>query len=91
MSKQMLHENSREMDVIWNAVCSNNIAVVQDYVRHGKDLNRRYKAFGKKHSLIMGALRNRNYDMVRYLMNNGGTITQEEGTDILLEFMRIVN
>ena len=79
---QYIIDVKSEEDMIenmWTAVCCNDIIYVQNaYNKHLIEPGKRYKAFGKDHSLIMGALRNNNYDMADLLKSFGETIRKDE-------------
>ena len=64
---------------LWTDVCSNKLDKVKTYFeKHPNLLNRRYNRFGNEHSLIMGALRNQNIEMVKLLQDLGETILDNE-------------
>ena len=64
---------------LWIAACSGDIdTLCNHFFEYPQSVNKRYKAFGREHSLIMGAYRNGNYDVVDYLISIGETITDEE-------------
>lgn len=71
-----------DFDLMWKYVCNGEINNVKRYYSQGWEVNKRYTAFGKNHSLIAGAYRNKQHGMVDYLMNIGETITDEERTEI---------
>ena len=67
-----------ELENLWTAVCCNDLNYIKKYYTNGGESNRRYNKFNNDNSLIMGALRNKNYDMVEILKQNGETILKEE-------------
>lgn len=77
-------------EYLWDAVCNNRFKVVKNYFESGKEPNKRYPRFGKMHSLIMGALRNGNKDMVELLQSYGETVLPEE-QDEYDEIMKHIN
>ena len=63
----------------WVAACSGDIDTLRNHFsEYPQTINKRYRAFGREHSLIMGAYRNGNYNVVDYLISIGETITDEE-------------
>lgn len=42
-------------ELMWKYVCNGEINNVKKYYSQGREVNKRYKAFGKNHSLIAGA------------------------------------
>ena len=67
-----------ELENLWIAVCCNDIEFMKNYYANGGTPNKRYKKFNYDNSLIMGALRNKNYDMVDLLIRNGETLVAGE-------------
>lgn len=67
-----------ELDNLWTAVCCNDIEYIKNYYENGGTPNKRYNSFGDNHSLIMGALRNKNYNMADLLIRNGETLVAGE-------------
>lgn len=71
-----------EVDIVeamWTAVCNDDRNFVKN--AYNKDLikpNTRYESGNGKHSFIMGALRNRNYEMVDLLKSFGERILKVE-------------
>lgn len=74
---------------LFGLACSGNIEALEDYWNKQGDLNVTYERFGNKHSLIMGAFRNQQYDTVTWLKNHGCRLTDEEQKEIDIEYMRI--
>ena len=72
---------SKGMEGIWGAVCGTETpgrkAFIDKYFTNHKP-NRRYHRFDADNSLIMGALRNRNYNTVKQLMSYGETVLDDE-------------
>lgn len=72
-------DNETPFENLWSAVCNNIQWYVKNYFnKHLGEPNQRYDRFGYKNSLIMGALRNNNYDMVNLLKSFGETILVDE-------------
>ena len=67
-----------ELENLWIAVCCNDIEFMKNYYANGGKPNERYNKFNNDNSLIMGALRNKNYDMVELLKQNGETLLVDE-------------
>ena len=67
-----------ELENLWIAVCCNDIEFMKNYYDNGGTPNKRYNKFNNDNSLIMGALRNKNYDMVELLKQNGETLLVDE-------------
>ena len=66
-------------EYLWSDVCSNRLDKVKAYFeRPNAQVNRRYNRFNMEHSLIMGALRNGNLEMVDLLKSFGETILDNE-------------
>ena len=63
---------------IWSAVCSGDIDTLEKLSIHWKGKKVILLGFGIKHSLIMGALRNKEYETVRYLIKNGEQLLSHE-------------
>lgn len=74
---------------LFGLACSGNIKALEDYWNGEGSLNVTYERFGKKHSLIMGAFRNQQYDTANWLRNHGCRLTDEEQEEINLEYYRI--
>lgn len=67
-----------ELENLWTAVCCNDLKYMKEYYANGGEPNKRYSKFEHDNSLIMGALRNKNYDMVELLKENRETILKDE-------------
>lgn len=63
-----------EIKNLWTAVCNNDIEFMKDYYEKGGMPNKRYN----KNSLIIGALKNKNYDMVELLKQKGELLLGSE-------------
>ena len=74
---------------LWEYACNGDIEKLKKYYSEHNEINRRYCRFNKEHSLIMGALRNNQFETVEYLISVGETITDEEKEQILIELKRI--
>ena len=74
---------------LWEYACNGDIEKLKKYYSEHNEINRRYCRFNKEHSLIMGALRNNQFETVEYLISVGETITDEEKEQILTELKRI--
>jgi hypothetical protein len=72
------------IEKLWEYTCSGENEKLQEYYNNGGETNRRYKAFGKFHSLIAGAYRNGNTETVLLLIDNGETILESEKEEIKL-------
>lgn len=70
------------MDKIWSAACNGKIEVLSKYFNNGGEINKKYFKLGKNHSLIMGALRNCQYDTAKFLYNQGERIAVDEVSEI---------
>ena len=74
---------------LWEYACNGDIEKLKKYYSEHNEINRRYCRFNKEHSLIMGALRNNQFETVEYLISVRETITNEEKEQILTELKRI--
>ena len=63
---------------LFSYACNGNIKALKNYYDKGGKPNRRMHRFNTEASLIMGALRNHQFDTVKFLMANGEKITEEE-------------
>lgn len=66
------------MEELWTAVCSGDLPAVTEYFENGGEVNNRYFRFDEDHSLIMGAVRNGQVEMVRLLRSYGEEIAPYE-------------
>lgn len=69
---------NKKLDNLWKYACTGNINALKKYYNSGGKVNQKIEAFGFTHSLIMGALRNKEYDTVKYLQSVGETILPSE-------------
>ena len=75
------------IDELWEKVCSGedeDIEFIREYARNGGDLDARYHQFGREHSLLLAAIRNRNIEMADLLLRLGATPTVAEGRDLAM-------
>lgn len=77
-------------DQIWTAVCSGDIRTLDILKKHWENKNITHLAFGIEHSLIMGALRNKEYSTVIYLKKHGETVLPYETGELLNDFTEIL-
>ena len=82
--------NDSITEKLWTAVCCGEIETLKDYYQNGGEVGRTYKKFGKSHSLIAGAYRTGNYDIVHYLLEVGEKLEKDE-TDINLKDMYMLD
>lgn len=68
--------------ILWMYACNHQLEKLKKYYENGGEKNRRFIKFGKEHSLIMGAYRTQDYEIVEYLLSVGETITPEEEKEI---------
>lgn len=66
------------LELAWDAACRGKIDRLKMLYDKGFKPNQRYKAFNRVHSLIMGALRNGEFDTVDFLKSQGETIRKDE-------------
>lgn len=74
---------------VFSYACSGNLSAIIEYYLQGGDLNVTYNKFGEEHSLIMGAFRNRQYDVVIWLKRHGCVLTSNEQREINNEYKKI--
>lgn len=60
-----------DIEKLWESACCGENDKLKEYYENGGKINRRYRAFGKTHSLIAGAYRNGNLDTVDLLYKYG--------------------
>ena len=89
MEGEIVMLSTTNVEQLFGLACSGNIKALEDYWNREGSLNVTYKRFGKKHSLIMGAFRNQQYDTANWLRNHGCRLTDEEQEEINLEYYRI--
>ena len=56
---------------LWEYACNGDIEKLKQYYSEHNEVNKRYYSFNKEHSLIMGALRNNQFETVEYLISFG--------------------
>lgn len=71
------------VDDLWSWVCSNNIDKVVEYFENGGKVGLKYPRFGTNHSLIMGAVRNGNYELANILADYGEDVSHREAAELL--------
>ena len=75
---------------LWTAVCAGDLNTIRKhYKEHPEDTNKRYTVLGEQRSLLMGAYRTDNFEVIDYLISVGETLTTEEKADIQLKLKRI--
>lgn len=84
--KDKIEYGNDELENLWTAVCCNDLNYMKQYYANNGESNRRYNKFNNNNSLIMGALRNKNFDMVELLKEYGETILKDE----LAEYKQIM-
>jgi len=67
---------------IWTAACNGNIKFIDEYFHNGGEVNKRVNLFNVNHSLIMGALRNKDYETAALLYDYGERVTKEEEKEV---------
>lgn len=82
--RKVTSEMAREktIDELWMAACSADMKTLKEYYTNGGEVNRRYTKFGRNHSLIAGAYRNGNFDVVRYLYGVGEMPEEHEKSEV---------
>lgn len=77
----------KNTEILWSYACNGNIEGLKScHISHG---NSNCFTFGKENSLIMGALRNNQFETVDYLLSIGCTITEEECEGLKTEIKRL--
>lgn len=74
---ELNRQEEKTIYILWSAACSGEIDILKAYYENGGKVGREYFKFGIAHSLIAGALRNRNYETVDYLLLVGETVSGE--------------
>jgi hypothetical protein len=74
---ELNRQEEKTIYILWSAACSGEIDILKAYYENGGKVGREYFKFGISHSLIAGALRNRNYETVDYLLSVGETVSGE--------------
>lgn len=73
-----------KINFLWELACTGETENLKNlFDEYDSMLNVRYELFGKSHSLIMGAYRNRCLDTVEMLITEGGTIEPNEIEEII--------
>lgn len=75
---------------IWSAVCSGDIFTLEETIKEWQGKNITHLAFGIEHSLIMGALRNKEFQTVCYLIKNGENVLPHETEELLQYFKEVI-
>lgn len=75
------------IDILYNYACNGDVQALEWYFSSPDSIkNRRMFAFGTEHSLIMAAMRNKQYATVQYLHSVGETVTDAERQELLRLF-----
>lgn len=74
--------NTKDISKLWSLACSGDIDSLKKYYEGGGEINVRHNRFNTQYSLIIGALSNRQYDTIDYLLSVGETVTDEEFKEI---------
>lgn len=82
MVKYIKSSTCETPEYLWDWVCSNDIAKVKNYYDNGGAVGCKYPKFGTYHSLIMGALRNRNFELANMLVDYGEDVSHKEAREI---------
>lgn len=91
------YEKEEEQNIeekIWSAVCSGDTKFLSDNKEHWWHRHITHSAFGKEHSLIMGALRNMQHLTVFYLLANDEFVLSHEKEEYQKQidsYMNIIN
>lgn len=67
-----------KIEKLFVAACTGDIEMLKRYYSSGGKPNIRYKKLGKEHSLLAGACRNKEFELVKFLLTVGETLTAEE-------------
>ena len=67
---------------LFELACAGGTETLRELYHSGQRLDVTYEKFGKEHSLIMGAFRNRQWHTVRWLLGNGAKLTPAEQAEI---------
>ena len=70
------------IEELWGWVCSNDIDNVVNYYNRGGEVGRKYNRFGYDNSLIMGAVRNGNYELANILADYGEDVSHSEAVEL---------
>lgn len=81
---RVLNEEDAITVKLWEAACSGEIETLKAYYENGGKIGRTWLKFGSYHSLVAGAWRNGNYEVVRYLLSMGEKPLDKEREEINL-------
>ncbi len=70
------------IEKLFELACAGETEMLRELYQNGQRLDVTHEKFGEKHSLIMGAFRNRQWDMVRWLLDSGARLTPAEQEEI---------
>ena len=73
-------------EYLWTAVCGGDLDYVKKFPRETLK-KARYTRFGSEHSLIIGAIRNSDYSVAKYLYLIGVRQLESERDEILLSLI----
>lgn len=74
-----------KIEKLFLAACTGDIEILKKYYFSGGKPNIRYEKLGKEHSLLAGAYRNKEFEIVKFLLTVGETLTTDEIKIINLE------
>ena len=77
------------IETLWTAVCNGDLNTLHKYYENGGETKRRYYAFAKEYSLLMGAYSTDNFEVVDYLLSVGETLTEDEQSEFRLRLKRL--
>lgn len=75
---EILADGETDLLSLWAYACNGNIRKLEQYYSNGGEVGIKYPAFGKDHSLIMGAVRNNELETAIFLAEQGETVSAEE-------------
>lgn len=67
---------------LFELACAGETETLRELYQNRQRLDVTYEKFGKEHSLIMGAFRNRQWDTARWLLGSGAKLTLAEQAEI---------
>lgn len=67
---------------LFELACAGESEALRELYHSGQRLDVTYEKFGREHSLIMGAFRNRQWATARWLLNSGAKLTPAEQAEI---------
>ena len=70
------------LEKLWEAACSGDLETLKKYYDNGGEPNQRYYRFNTHHSLIAGAYRNKQMEVVRYLYEVGERPEEHEKEEV---------